>query len=253
MVLEDTHAPAEAAVLPLGSLTRRSLLAGTAGAAALLALPAWARGSSSLTGRDVGMGLVIKPREAWGHDLPPLGDLRPERVRFLLVHHSAGSNEYRRDEVREILRGIFGYHTEGKGWPDIAYNFVVDRYGRVWEGRAGSLKGPVRGSATGGNQGFDQKCCFLGHHGKQAPSPAALRAMVRLLTWLCVRYDVDPRRAARVSFVSRGSNRWPKGQEVRTRTIAGHRAMSLTACPGDAVVDLLDSEIPRRVRARMGS
>ncbi len=58
---------------------------------------------------------------------------------------------------------IFEHTGPDKGWPDIAYNFMVDRFGQIFEARAGSLAGPVAGSATGGNQGFSQLCCFLGH------------------------------------------------------------------------------------------
>jgi hypothetical protein len=234
--------------MELPALNRRRLLArgGATLGGMLLPLPVASAGPV-----DVGMGLRIRPRDAWGRGLKPTGKLRREEVRFLLVHHTAGANDYERDEVRGILRGMFAFHTETKGWPDVAYNFLVDRFGRVWEGRAGSLDRPVRGNATGGNQGFDQKCCFIGNHQEKAPSPAAVRAMVRLLAWLCVRYDIDSRRAARVRFVSRGSNRWPKGTRVRTRTIQGHRAMSYTVCPGDAAFDLLDRAIPRRVTSRI--
>jgi hypothetical protein len=66
---------------------------------------------------------------------------------------------------------------------------------------------------------------------------------------LADRYAVDTRPGAKVSFTSRGSNRWPPGAEVTTGTIAGHRDMSLTACPGDVLYDDVVARFPAEVTA----
>lgn len=76
------------------------------------------------------------------------GPLEVEQPLFLLVHHTAQPNsDYSRDDVPRLLRGIFDAHTgSDKGWPDVAYNFFVDRFGRVYEGRTGaSPAGPRLG------------------------------------------------------------------------------------------------------------
>jgi hypothetical protein len=191
----------------------------------------------------------ITPREAWAPPgREPAGPPEPETTRFLLVHHTATSNDYEADSVPLTLRGILEFHT-GKGWRDVAYNFFVDRYGGAWEGRAGSLAGPVVADATGGNQGYAQLVCLIGNHEEEPPTDAAITTLVELLAWLAERDGVDTSPGAVVDFVSRGSNLWPAGTEVRTRTIAGHREMSRTLCPGTHVVALLDGQIPTRVRA----
>ncbi|NHC12898.1 peptidoglycan recognition protein family protein [Motilibacter deserti] len=181
--------------------------------------------------------LRVLPRDSWARGLPPRGPLPREAagdVRFLLVHHTASTNDYGRGDVAPALRSFFRFHTgPDKGWPDLAYNFLVDRFGRVWEGRSGSLAGPVMPSATGGTQGFSQLACYIGDHTSEPPTPAAERAMVSLLAVLADRYALDVPGTAR--FVSRGSNRWPEGRSVTTPTIAGHRDMSLTTCPGETV------------------
>ncbi len=104
----------------------------------------------------------------------------------------------------------------------------------MWEGSAGSLAGPVAADATGGSQGFDQLVCFIGDFTSVMPTPAAVDAGNRTLAWLAQRYGIDTAAGSTVTFMSRGSNKWPAGAKVTTATVAGHRDMSTTACPGNA-------------------
>ncbi|HET7488160.1 MAG TPA: N-acetylmuramoyl-L-alanine amidase [Acidimicrobiales bacterium] len=218
---------------PLPMTRRRFLVASTLAGGALAVGRIRPAAAASV---DLG-GVAVIPRAAWGGDLPPAGPLHPEPdVRFLLVHHSVDpGNDYAEADVPGILRTFVRFHTADKGWPDLAYNFLVDRFGRVWEGRTGSLAGPVAGDATGGNQGFDQLCCFIGNHQAADPSAPAFAAMGRLLGGLGRRYGVDLSPGATVTFASRGSNRHPAGTVVTAATVAGHRDMSRTQCPGDLV------------------
>jgi hypothetical protein len=200
---------------------------------------------------EVMPGLEIFPRDAWA-DKPPTGPLENEAlddVRFLLVHHTASSNSYSPEAVAGTLRGFFDFHTgPEKVWPDIAYNFLVDRFGRVWEAREGSIGSPVKGSATGGSQGFALLCSFVGDHMAEPPTTKATNAMGILLGWLASKYEVDISEGATTNFVSRGSNRWPSGSEVTARAVSGHREMSQTTCPGDFGFASIDSEIAPKAR-----
>jgi hypothetical protein len=36
-----------------------------------------------------------------------------------------------------MLRAIFAFHRDVRGWNDIGYNFVIDAFGRIFEARAG--------------------------------------------------------------------------------------------------------------------
>ena len=173
-------------------------------------------------------------------------------MRFLLVHHSASANDYSAEQSTQLLRSFYHYHTSAeKGWPDLAYNFLVDRHGQIFEGRAGSISSPVRGDATGGSQGFALLCCFIGDHRDVAPTGAAQSAMIALLAWLGKTYDIDPSPGSTVEFVSRGSNLHPRGIAVTTPTITGHRTMSRTACPGDAAFALVEGSFPTQVSAAL--
>jgi hypothetical protein len=190
----------------------------------------------------------IHARADWAGPLSPRAEPQREDTRFLLVHHTATGNEYSADEVPEMLRRSYAEHTS-KGWPDVAYNFLVDRYGGCWEGRAGSIDGPVVANATGGNQGFSQLVCVIGNYQEAPPTEASIDTLVATLAWLADRDGVDPTPGATVQFVSRGSNRWPPGTTVTARTIAGHREMSQTVCPGDYLFRRLETDVPARVAA----
>ena len=223
----------------MGLVTRRQLIAAGTGLALGGALAS-----------DRADALTIKPRSTWGADLPPKGPLEAEDVKFLIVHHSAGRNGHTSADVPGILRSWYNFHTgPEKGWNDIAYNFVIDSEGGIWEARQGSLDGPIAGDATGGNQGFTQLVCIIGDYNTAQPTQASLSSLVQLLAWLADRYGVSTAPGAEVTFVSKGSNRWPAGTSVTTPTITGHRTMSKTSCPGDNLYAYVAGSLTSDVQA----
>ncbi len=188
--------------------------------------------------------ITIIERDAWADGRAPTGPIEAEDdVRFLIVHHTVSSNTYGEGDVVGILRSMYNFHTNDKGWSDVAYNFCVDRFGRVWEARAGSAAGAVRGDATGGSQGFAILCAFIGDHRTEAPSEAATQAMGGLLAALGGRYGIDLSAGATTTFTSRGSNRHPAGTAVTAPTVCPHRMMSQTECPGDAGVAHIEERL----------
>lgn len=235
------------------AVSRRHLL-GRAAHLPLLALGASAASTAFAVAADATAveRPPIVPRSEWGGDLRPRGAIPAEDVKFLLVHHTAEpGSDYGPSDAVGLLRSIYQFHTgASKGWPDLAYNFFVDLYGNVYEGRWGSLDGPVRGSATGGNQGYSQLCCFLGNFDQEVPPAPALESMYLLLAWLADRYGVDTSPGVTVEVTSLGSNRWPAGSTIVTPTIAAHRDMSLTECPGDACYALVRGQFAAQVTAR---
>ena len=200
---------------------------------------------------EVMPGLFVNPRDAWGADLPPKFAIQPETPQFLLVHHTASSNDYGPGGARQVIRSAYSWHTSGaKGWADVCYEFFIDHDGVVWEGRAGALAGPVMADATGGSQGFAQLVCLVGDFSLVDPTPAMTDSLVHVLAWLGTRYGIDTYPDATTSFISRGSNRHKAGALVTTSTIAGHRDMSFTECPGDHVYHLITSGLRDRVNAQ---
>lgn len=231
-----------------GHLDRRQLLitaglvvAGAVAATALASGTGSAAPAVAVLPVQVAPGLFVLPRDSWGADLPPRGTIEAETVQFLLVHHTASSNNYPIGGARDVIRSAYAFHTSpAKGWADVCYEFFIDHDGVVYEGRAGALAGPVIADATGGSQGFAQLVCLVGEFTATDPTPAMIASLVKTLAWLAERYEIDTAPGATTAFVSRGSQRYQSGSMVTTPTIAGHRDMSYTECPGDHVYAALD-------------
>ena len=91
------------------------------------------------------------------------------RVRVAFVHHTATSNSYTKDQAAAAVRSIYAYDTNSLGWSDIAYNVLVDKYGQVFEGRAGGLDKDVRSGATGGFNAESWAVSALGNYDTEDP------------------------------------------------------------------------------------
>jgi hypothetical protein len=201
----------------------------------------------SLTTVELAPGLRVHPRSEWGADLAPKGPIAPETVKFLLVHHTASSNNVA--DPRALIRQTYAFHTgPQKRWPDICYHFMIGPDGSIWETRAGSLARPVVADATGGNQGYAQLVCLIGDFQSRQPTAAAQDSLMRMLIHLADRYRIDTGPFATTTFASRGSDKFRAGTTVTTPTISGHRDVTYTACPGDTGYSLL-GEWRRRVHA----
>jgi flagellar hook assembly protein FlgD len=178
---------------------------------------------------------AILRRSAWGADesivrAPPSF---ASRIVFSIVHHTAGSNGYGAAQAAAIVRGIQRYHVLSNGWNDIGYNFLVDRFGRIYEGRGGGITRNVIGAHAEGFNTGSVGVAVIGSYGSSRISTAARIALRRLLAWRLDVAHVDPK--SRVDFVSYGNERYPAGTTVRLRAVSGHRNTGLTSCPGSAL------------------
>jgi flagellar hook assembly protein FlgD len=178
---------------------------------------------------------AVVPRASWGADEsirrgPP--SYAPD-VRFVIVHHTAGRNDYSRSEAAAIVKGIQLFHVQGNGWNDIGYNFLVDRFGTIYEGRYGGIDRNVIGAhALGFNTG-SVGIALLGTYGSTKPSQAAQDAIAKLIAWRLDLAHVDP--TSFVNVISGGSERYATGIPVLLSALSGHRDTGLTECPGDAL------------------
>jgi hypothetical protein len=166
------------------------------------------------------------------------------QVRFAVVHHTAGTNTYTRAQSAAIVRGIQLYHVQGNGWNDIGYNFLVDKYGQVFEGRFGGVERNVVGAHAEGFNTGSAGVAVLGNYGGVALTTAASDALVRVLAWRLDVAHADP--LSTFNWVSGGNAKFPRGRNVALRTIVGHRDVGFSECPGALVYRALD-DLARRV------
>jgi hypothetical protein len=151
-------------------------------------------------------------------------------VYFAIIHHTAGSNSYGPGTSPAIVRGIELYHVRGNGWNDIGYNFLVDRYGQVFEGRAGGVDRNVIGAQAEGFNTGSVGIAVIGNYATAQITPATQTALARLLAWRLDVGHIDP--LGFVTWTSGGNPKYPRGVPVLLRTISGHRDTGFTSCPG---------------------
>ena len=111
------------------------------------------------------------------------GSLHYFEVHAGFVHHTVNANDYTRDEVPGIIRSIYAYHTQSRGWSDVGYNFLVDRFGRIWEGRYGGVDRPVVGAHTLGYNDYSFAMSAIGNFETAPPARAMLEAYGALFAW----------------------------------------------------------------------
>jgi N-acetylmuramoyl-L-alanine amidase len=176
----------------------------------------------------------IMTRAQWGADESLRNGFAGygETIKAGFVHHTTGASDYTSAEVPGMIRAIYAYHTQTLGWSDIGYNFLVDRFGRLHEGRWGGMDRPVIGAHTGGFNTNTVGVAALGDHETSPVPDAVMTGFGQLLGWKLGLYGADPH--GRVTLTSGGgdSNRHPAGQAVEFNVISGHRDASYTLCPG---------------------
>ncbi len=164
----------------------------------------------------------IFSRAQWGADekMRDASSLHYFEVHAGFVHHTVNANDYTKAEVPGILRSIYAYHVRTRGWSDVGYNFLVDRFGRIWEGRYGGVDRPVVGAHTLGYNDYSFAMSAIGNFETAQPSSAMLQAYGRLFAWKLSLHGVDA-----------GSMSQQVGPD-KFNAINGHRDAASTACPG---------------------
>ncbi|MGI8422111.1 MAG: N-acetylmuramoyl-L-alanine amidase, partial [Gaiellaceae bacterium] len=183
----------------------------------------------------------IIPRLSWGADesirrAPPVF---ADAIRFALVHHTVNTNGYTKLQSAAIVHGIEVYHVKGNGWNDIGYNFLVDRFGQVFEGRYGGVEKNTVGAHSQGFNTGSVGVAVIVTYASTGITQAARGALVKLLAWRLDIAHVDP--LSFVNVLSGGNTKYPAGIPVDLRAISGHRDTYLTDCPGGSLYAQLPS------------
>ena len=166
----------------------------------------------------------IVSRAGWGADESwRSGSPRyASSARFAVIHHTATGNSYSKDDVPAIMRGMYHYHTQTLGWADLGYNFVVDKFGRVFEGRYGGIEKTVIGAHAAGYNTGSIGVAAIGNFQVSSGEVWAsmLEGLDRVVAWKFGLHGIDP-----YDTTVEGSRTLP--------TIIGHRDVGSTSCPGD--------------------
>lgn len=201
----------------------------------------------------------IIPRYRWD----PNRDCQPDRTpglasgaRRIYIHHTVVFPHYGEHEGDDVVRAICLGHVNKRGFSDIGYNFLIDAYGRIYQGRVGGILQPVIGAhASGFNRG-SIGIALVGDFDEHAVPAAAVSALDQLVAWLSDLHGIEP--YAMSEHVSTGgeTTRFAEGQVIELPSIVGHRDTGLdTACPGDHLYDFVRGKRPmaQRVRAILES
>jgi uncharacterized protein with LGFP repeats len=196
-------------------------------------------------------GVVLRPnivtRAQWGADetwrdpVPRMGTT----IVAGFVHHTASTNNYSPEQAPAQMRALYAYYTKSLKYADMAYNFLVDQYGTVYEGRNACTFGdvnpcdgptlPVIGAHTAGLNLNTFAISAIGNYDTKEPSnPGAMvESIASLMSWKLAPYGLDPNaNASIVSTDTSGASKYSNGMTAVTPVISGHRDVGKTACPG---------------------
>ncbi|MEY3606471.1 MAG: hypothetical protein RL289_651, partial [Actinomycetota bacterium] len=179
--------------------------------------------------------------ETWRDPVPRMGTT----IVAGFVHHTASTNNYSPEQAPAQMRALYAYYTKSLKYADMAYNFLVDQYGTVYEGRNactfGSTKPcdgptlPVIGAHTAGLNRNTFAISAIGNYDTKKPSnpEAMVESIASLMAWKLAPYGLDPNaNASMVSTDTSGLSKYSNGMTAVTPVISGHRDVGRTACPG---------------------
>ncbi|WP_082556458.1 DUF4214 domain-containing protein [Modestobacter sp. Leaf380] len=176
----------------------------------------------------------VYSRAQWGAD-ENIRTWDPEyatTIKAATLHHTADTNNYTADQVPAMMRSIYRYHTVSRGWGDIGYNVIVDKYGRLWEGRYGGLASTVIGAHAGGFNTSTFGVSMLGNYDTTPVPQATANAVAAIIGWKFSLYGVNGNGSVVLTSSGGGTSRYAAGARVTLPTIFGHRDVGSTTCPG---------------------
>ncbi|HET7723269.1 MAG TPA: peptidoglycan recognition protein, partial [Propionibacteriaceae bacterium] len=187
---------------------------------------------ATVSAQSTSLGGVAQPgiisRAGWGADeslrgyngtdcLTPRID---DTVKGAVIHHTAGSNSYSASQSASIVRGIYAYHVQANGWCDIGYNFLVDMYGQIFEGRYGGITLPVHGAHATSWNTDTVGVSFMMDSNLIQPTTASMNAAEALLAW-------------KLGNSYRIPDGWTTLVGASIPVMFGHRDVMQTDCPGN--------------------
>jgi N-acetylmuramoyl-L-alanine amidase len=186
--------------------------------------------------RQVPGAPVIITRAEWGGDaVVPRAAPAYGQVQLAFVHHTVNTNDYGPEDSPAIVLGIAKYHRDHLGWNDLGYNFLVDQYGQIFEGRAGGVDLPIVGAQAQGFNSVSTGVACIGTYTTVAQTEAGMDALARVIGWKLSFHGIPIAGAVTVTSAGGETNRYSSGTPVTFERISGHRDGNATTCPGDVL------------------
>jgi hypothetical protein len=181
-------------------------------------------------------------RAAWGADrVPPREPASYGVVQMAFVHHTVNANNYSPSDSAGIVLAIAKYHRDSNKWNDIGYNFLVDQYGQIFEGRGGGIDQPVIGAHAQGWNSNSTGIAIIGTFETVRPPAAALEAVAKIIGWKLSMHGVPTEGTVAIESPGGADNKYPAGRVITFQRVSGHRDGCNTQCPGTAAYALLPS------------
>ncbi|MFE3880452.1 peptidoglycan recognition protein [Kitasatospora sp. NPDC059146] len=184
----------------------------------------------------------IVTRAGWGADEslrePEVGYTGSVRVVF--VHHTETGNDYACSDAPALIRAVYQYHVRTNGWRDIGYNFLVDKCGTIYEGRAGGVDQPVLGAHTLGFNTDSSGVAALGNYSSDNPPQPVVDSLAKIAAWK-LGLTGQPADGHSELVSASDSSRYKKGTVHSFNTIVGHLDAFNTGCPGEYLYARLPS------------
>ena len=184
-----------------------------------------------------GLLVPVTTRAEWGANASYMSwDPDYASAGHVVVHHTAGTNNYSAGQSASIVRGIYYYHAVTLDWGDVGYNFLIDKYGTVFEGRSGSVAAPagkmsIGAHARGVNTGT-MGLSMMGDYSSISPSDAQLSSVGKMAGWFLKRAGISDVNGW-ASLQVRTTDRYQAGSTISMPRILGHRDVGYTSCPGN--------------------
>jgi hypothetical protein len=195
--------------------------------------------SADLAGAQDPQPKMVSRASCAGNDCSPRSRPVYGEVRAAYVHHTVNTNTYSRAEAPQVVLGICRYHRNSNGWNDVGYNFLVDRFGTLYEGRAGGVGAAVVGAQAEGFNSYSTGIANIGTFSNVPQSQASLETMARLIRWKLPLHGYPTGGTAVMRSAGGGTNRYAAGTNVRVPRVLGHRDTNATECPGGALYSQL--------------
>jgi N-acetylmuramoyl-L-alanine amidase len=194
------------------------------------------RARASARRRQIPGAPVIITRAEWGGDaVVPRAEPSFGQVQLAFVHHTVNANDYGPEDSAGIVLGIAKYHRDYNGWNDLGYNFLVDQYGQIFEGRAGGVDLPIVGAQAQGFNSVSTGVACIGTYTSVAQTEAGMDALARIIGWKLSYHGIPVAGPVTVTSAGGESNRFPAGRAVTFERISGHRDGNATSCPGNVL------------------